>query len=86
MKDKIFYQKIFLKRFKRLPISIQQKVFEKEEIFRKDFFDPRLKTHKLHGRFKNCYAFSVDFEYRIIFDFDKNKNVKFYSVGKHDIY
>jgi len=51
MKNKVFYQKSFLKKFKKLPISIQQKVFEREKIFKKDFFDPQLKTHKLHGRF-----------------------------------
>jgi addiction module RelE/StbE family toxin len=86
MKNKVFYQKIFLKKFKKLPASIQQKVFEKEEIFKKDFFDPQLKTHKLHGRFKSYYAFSIDFEYRVIFDFDQDKNIRFYSIGKHDIY
>lgn len=86
MKAKIYYKNIFLKKLKKLPVSIQQKAFEKEKIFKKDYFAPQLKTHKLHGRFKNFYAFSVDFEYRIIFDFDKNKNIRFYSIGKHDIY
>jgi len=38
MKNKVFYQKSFLKKFKKLPISIQQKVFEREKIFKKDFF------------------------------------------------
>ncbi|MCK4918271.1 MAG: type II toxin-antitoxin system mRNA interferase toxin, RelE/StbE family [Candidatus Pacebacteria bacterium] len=86
MKVKIYYKNSFLKKFKKLPISIQQKVLKKEKIFIKDYFTPLLKTHKLHRRFKNFYTFSIDFEYRIIFDFDQNKNIRFYSIGKHDIY
>jgi mRNA-degrading endonuclease YafQ of YafQ-DinJ toxin-antitoxin module len=83
---KIFYLKKFIKQYKKLPISIKKQAEEKEEIFRKNPFDPKLKTHKLHGDLKGFLSFSINNNIRIIFDFDKNKNARFYTIGNHDIY
>ena len=82
----IFYSPEFKRRYKRLPSEIQQKAEEKEIIFRKDPFDPRLKSHKLHGRLSDFWAFSIDERYRIIFRFFGNDKVKFYAIGGHEIY
>jgi len=50
-------------------------------------FDERLDTHKLNGRFKKYYAFSIDHDNRIIFTFSEDKTiVYFHSIGNHDIY
>jgi len=83
---KIFYRPRFEREFKKLPVKIQDLVVEKEEIFRKDPFDSRLNTHKLHRPLKTFWAFSVDYKNRIIFDFCDKNMVRFYSVGDHDIY
>jgi addiction module RelE/StbE family toxin len=83
---KIFYLKKFIKQYKKLPISIKKIAEEKEEIFRKNPFNPKLKTHKLHGDLKGFFSFSINHNIRIIFDFDENKNVRFYTIGNHDIY
>lgn len=82
----IFYTPQFLRNYKQLSISIREKAKEKEKIFRINPFDLRLKTHKLQGELRGCWAFSVDFKYRIIFTFEtKNKSI-FHAVGSHSIY
>lgn len=82
----IDYSPEFVRCFKKLSHELKIKTFEREEIFRKDQFDPRLKTHKLSGKLKNDYAFCVDFKTRIIFSFVNKKLIRFHSIGSHDIY
>ena len=83
---KILYSRKFAKEYKKLSNHVKDLAEEKEKIFRKDPFDSKLRTHKLSGKLKNFWAFSIDRKNRIIFDFDDEKNVRFYSVGGHDIY
>lgn len=83
----IFYHSKFIKQFKKLHSEIKAVALEKEFIFRSDPFDPRLKTHKLHGKLSGYFSFSINHKYRIIFGYtDDKKNVKFYFIGTHDIY
>ncbi len=85
---KILYLSKFGKQYKKLPANVKDLAEKREKIFRKNPLDSRLKTHKLRGKLSSFLAFSINYEYRIIFDFvDKKKNiVRFYFIGKHDIY
>jgi addiction module RelE/StbE family toxin len=83
---RIFYSPEFSRKYKKLPDSAKELVKEKTEIFRRDPFDASLKTHKLHGRFRDFWSFSANYEYRIIFKFEENDIIKFYSIGDHSIY
>lgn len=76
----------FEKQFHDLPPNIKKMAEEKEEIFRNDPFDPRLNTHKLHGKDHGSWAFSVTHSYRIKFLFLPSDGVLFLAVGMHDIY
>ncbi|MFH1956778.1 MAG: hypothetical protein ABIJ28_03975 [Patescibacteria group bacterium] len=49
-------------------------------------FDVRLKTHKLHGKYKNFWSFSISGSCRVIFKFANNEEVVFIDAGNHDIY
>ena len=82
----IFYYSKFRQQFKKLPPDIKLLAANREKIFRKNPFNPKLKTHKLHGELSEFWAFSIDYQYRIIFDFVDEDKIRFYSVGKHDIY
>jgi len=74
------------RQLKKLPGTIQEMAFEKSAIFCQDPFDPRLKTHKLHGKIEGYWALSIDHRTRAIFEFlDKNTAI-FHSIGTHDIY
>ena len=83
---KIIYSPNFLRKYKKLPIAIKKLAEKQENIFRKNSFDARLNTHKPHGRLKEFWSFSIDYEYRIIFEFAKENIVYFHSTGKHKIY
>lgn len=83
---RIFYSPEFSRRFKRLSEKTQNLAVEKEKIFKENPFDPRLKTHKLNGKYKNFWVFSVDYDCRIIFEFYKENEIRFYAIGKHSIY
>lgn len=76
----------FDKRYKKLPRKIKEKAKEREQIFRENAFDHRLRTHKLHGKEKETWAFWIDYTYRIKFVFIDEEEVLFLDVGTHDIY
>ena len=75
----------FARQFKRLSPAIQEIAEARERIFRADAFDPRLRTHKLSGRLKDVWAFSVTYEVRIVFEFLEADEVAFHSIGPHEI-
>lgn len=83
---KILYHPKFAREYKKLSRKVKELAEEREKIFRKNPFDARLKTHKLQGALKEFWSFSLDYRYRIIFDFYDKNIVQFYSVGDHDIY
>lgn len=82
---KIFYHPRFRFSYRQLSEIIQRKAERKERIFRMNPFDPRLKTHKLHGVLGRLWSFSIDAKYRILFEFD-NRDVTFLDIGDHDVY
>ncbi|MBI2057687.1 MAG: type II toxin-antitoxin system mRNA interferase toxin, RelE/StbE family [Candidatus Yanofskybacteria bacterium] len=83
---KIFYYSKFKQQFKKLPKEIKSLATKKEKIFRINPFDLHPKTHKLHGELNEFWAFSINHQYRIIFDFADKNIIRFYAVGKHNIY
>jgi len=82
---KIYYHPQFRSSYQKLSLHIKDKAETKERIFRKDPFDHRLKTHKLHGKLKRLWSFSVDDKYRVVFEFSAS-NVIFLDIGDHKIY
>ncbi len=74
----------FKKSFRKLHTRIQKKAIEKIAIFRKNLFDSRLETHKLHGEKKEEWVFSVDYSYRISFIFLEDGKILFTDIGTHD--
>jgi len=82
----IYYSPEFRRLFKKLPRELKLKALEKEKIFRKNYRDPRLKTHKLSGKLAGRLAFWVDFKNRIVFSLTRPKLAHFHSIGSHDIY
>jgi len=82
----IIYSAQFTKDYKRLDNKVKDKAEEKEATFRKNPFDVRLKTHKLSGRLSDLWSFSVDYNCRIIFEFQSEKIIIFHAIGGHSIY
>ncbi|MFI5265693.1 MAG: type II toxin-antitoxin system YafQ family toxin [Candidatus Levyibacteriota bacterium] len=83
---KIVYSTKFAKEYRKLPLKVKLLAEKKEKIFRKNPHHSSLKTHRLTGRLKEYFAFSVNYQYRIIFEFKNKDEVWFHSVGTHSIY
>lgn len=80
------YSSKFYRAYKKLPIAIKLKAEKQERIFRRDPFDIRLKTHKLSGKLNDFWSFSVDYSFRIVFQFADDNLVYFHDIGDHDVY
>jgi len=76
----------FKRSFRKLPTRIQKLAIKKDEIFRKNAFDSKLKTHKLKGKLQDFYSYWVNDEYRIVFEFVKENTVIYHDIGTHEIY
>ncbi len=83
---RVIYTSKFAREYKKLPKAVKFLAEKKEVMFRKNPFEPTLDTHKLHGRLKEFWSFSIGFKYRVIFEFAENDTAHFHSVGNHDIY
>lgn len=80
------FKKAFKKLLKAAP-EIEEKFWEKIDIFYENPFDIQLKTHKLSGKLKNLWSFSIDFSIRVIFCFESKDLVTFIDIGTHeDVY
>lgn len=55
-------------------------------LFIENPFDERLRTHKLSGKLKGLWSFSVAFDARVVFYFtnDKPEKAVFVNIGSHD--
>ncbi|MFH1968089.1 MAG: type II toxin-antitoxin system mRNA interferase toxin, RelE/StbE family [bacterium] len=82
----IKYKRQFLKKLSKLPKEVIERAGEKEKIFKENPFHPILKTHKLHGKEKEAWAFWIDYSYRIKFIFLSDNKVLFLDIGTHDVY
>ncbi|TAL48573.1 MAG: type II toxin-antitoxin system mRNA interferase toxin, RelE/StbE family [Chitinophagaceae bacterium] len=82
----IHYSSKFIRSLKQIPKEIASVLDGRVEILKNDCFDHRLKTHKLKGKFKNIWSFSVTYSYRIVFEFVGENEVLFIEIGNHDIY
>jgi mRNA-degrading endonuclease YafQ of YafQ-DinJ toxin-antitoxin module len=84
--EEIFYTPSFKKSFKKLHKDIQNEAIKRENLFREDAFDPKLKTHKLKGKFQDYYSFSINYYNRIVFRFLEPGKVLFVDCGDYSVY
>jgi addiction module RelE/StbE family toxin len=73
------YKKIFT-----LNIELKKSFWEAMSIFSQNPFDPQLRTHKLTGKLKGLWSFSVSYNYRVIFRFINDHDVLLIDIGSHD--
>ncbi len=80
---------LFTPRFVRmigtLPPDLQEEVYEKVELVQDPKNHPVLKVHKLQGKLKGIWSFSVNYKTRIVFEITK-EGYLLHAVGDHDVY
>lgn len=83
---KLVYKPSFIRQYSKLPVALQNEVKEKIELFRENQKHPFLKAHKLKGKLKEYWSFSVNYQYRIVFGYESKDVITLLSVGDHSIY
>ena len=83
---KVAYTPRFLRLLKKMPAGLQDEVIEKIELFKNVDNHQRLEVHKLKGRLKKFYGFSVNYRDRIVFEYMSENEVALLAVGDHEIY
>ncbi|MGK7894536.1 MAG: type II toxin-antitoxin system YafQ family toxin [Xenococcus sp. (in: cyanobacteria)] len=77
------FRRSFKKRIKG-KTELENKFWAKVELFTKDPFNPSLRTHKLSGKLKDLWSFSIEYDERILFYFSDNNKAVFVDIGNHD--
>jgi addiction module RelE/StbE family toxin len=85
--DKSF-RRALKRRCKNRP-KLQAKVLETLSLLEIDPFSPVLKAHKLQGELQGLWSCSVEYDFRIVFYFQKLKDeeeeaIVLVDVGTHD--
>lgn len=83
---KISYKPSFIRQLKKLPKALQEEAKEKIVLFKESPNHSMLKVHKLKGRLKNRLSFSVNYSYRIIFQYHSEQEVILLAIGDHQNY
>ena len=78
------FKKVFRKRVKST--EIEKEFWNRLELFINDPFDSKLKTHKLSGKLRSLWSFSIEYDLWVVFYFtnDKTKKAVFVDIGTHD--
>jgi len=63
--------------------SLEARFWERVELFKHNPFEPKIMTHKLSGKLKDLWSFSVEYDVRVIFSFAGQDKVVFVDVGSH---
>lgn len=84
----IYYHPRFRRSYRGLESQIKAQAEERVALFRRDPFNIRLNTHRLHGKLKKQWSFSVNNRDRILFEFlnKAQTEIVFLDIGDYRIY
>jgi len=82
------FKRAFKSLIRREP-EIASKIEGRLELLVIDPFHPSLKTHKLKGKLLGAWAFTVEYDCRIVFNFKKSADLDYeeiflIDIGTHD--
>lgn len=72
------------KRLARKQPELMADVVEKILLFNNNINHPSLRLHKLSGTLKGHWAFSIEYDLRIIFRYTDDGNILFIDIGNHN--
>lgn len=76
----------FVKNWSKLDFPVKKTTVGKIDLFLANPYSPGLKTHKLSGKLKDYWSFSVSYGLRILFRFAAGNAIEFIDIGGHEIY
>lgn len=80
------YTREFIRRYDKLRDTLKEEIKEKIQLFKDRKNHQRLKVHKLHGKYRGFFGFSIDRKYRIMFEWISKTEARLHTVGDHSIY
>ncbi|MBU0999422.1 hypothetical protein KKG24_03960 [Patescibacteria group bacterium] len=82
----ITYSPFFIRKFNKLENGLQEDIIQKVDLFKDRKNHKILEVHKLNGKFKEYFGFSVNYKFRIVFRYVSKNEVIFVDIGGHEIY
>lgn len=73
-----------VKKWQKKPLELMHHFKERLRLFSEQPFHPSLKTHSLSGGLKTYSAFSIIYEYRLVFKFISDNKALLIAIGTHD--
>lgn len=77
-----YLHRLFLKKFKKLPVKIRSRFGERLELFLAMPTDPSLNNHSVEKVFPDCRSINITGDYRAIFNVEQD-TVIFITIGTH---
>jgi len=84
----IGYKPSFVRQLNALEPSLRGEALERMEEFKEPKNHTRLRVHPLKGKLKGFYSFSVNYRYRIVFEWigARKSFAVLTAIGDHDLY
>lgn len=80
------FHTMFKKKLKKVPRKIQERFYERLELFAQNKFTKVLNNHSVDKAYPNCRSINVSGDYRAIFE-DHGELIVFINIGTHsDLY
>jgi addiction module RelE/StbE family toxin len=77
------FKRSYRKRIRKR-VELRKKFWQRLELFLSNPFAPQLRTHKLSGKLESQWAFSVDEDCRVVFEFIGQDRVLLIDIGGHE--
>ena len=83
----VSYKPSFLREFKKLERALQHEAKEKIELFKNPANHKKLRVHYLKGPLAPRMSFSVNYRYRIVFEWEEEgRSAVLLAIGDHEVY
>lgn len=82
----IAFSSSFKRAFKKRVVghaNTEARFWERVDAFKNNPFEPKLRTHKLSGKLKDMWGFSIEYDLRVVFYFVDTKRAVFVDIGTH---
>lgn len=83
---RVSYKPSFVRKLNALPEDLREEVIKKIALFKDPNNHRVLRVHKLKGGLTGTFGFSVNFKYRIIFEYESKGIAILLAIGDHHVY
>ena len=77
------YDRVFLKKYAKLPQKVREQFKEHVDLFARDPYNSILYNHPLNAPYAGCRSISITGDYRAVFYHVNDSVVRFINIGRH---